>query len=78
MIESVQLTATEKEDVIRNVIGLVQRLYGEDLPDDFNVADTGSVKICKEIRYSSGCERTRDCGAECICEEVTERIMEGS
>jgi hypothetical protein len=37
MIESVQLTATEKEDVIRNVIGLVQRLYGEDLPDDFNV-----------------------------------------
>ena len=37
MIESAQLTATEKEDVIRNVIGLVQRLYGEDLPDDFNV-----------------------------------------
>jgi len=37
MIESAQLTASEKEDVIRNVIGLVQRLYGEDLPDDFNV-----------------------------------------
>jgi hypothetical protein len=37
MTEPTYLTVAEKEDVVRNMIGLVRRLYGEDLPDDFNV-----------------------------------------
>jgi hypothetical protein len=31
------LSQEERADTIRSIVGLVKRLYGEELPDDFNV-----------------------------------------
>jgi len=37
MTEPTNLTSAEKEDAVRSLMGYIKRLYGEDLPDDFNV-----------------------------------------
>jgi hypothetical protein len=37
MSEPINLTSAEKEDAVRSLMGYIKRLYGEDLPDDFNV-----------------------------------------
>jgi hypothetical protein len=37
MSEPIHLTSAEKEDAVRSLMGYIKRLYGEDLPDDFNV-----------------------------------------
>jgi hypothetical protein len=37
MSEPTHLTSAEKEDAVRSLMGYIKRLYGEDLPDDFNV-----------------------------------------
>jgi hypothetical protein len=37
MTEPTYLTSAEKEDAVRSLMGYIKRLYGEDLPDDFNV-----------------------------------------
>lgn len=37
MSEPTHLTSTEKEDAVRSLMGYIKRLYGEELPDNFNV-----------------------------------------